>query len=72
MTSNPYAFPSETTGHVIQQQRNNGMTLRDWFASQVLEQCIRNAINDDGGWEPGNVAYHAYLVADAMLKARDA
>ena len=46
------------------------MTLRDWFAGQVIEQCVRNAMNDDGGWDPDNVAYHAYLIADAMLAAR--
>ena len=48
----------------------HGMTQRDWFAGQVVEQCIRNSLNHDGTWSPDNVAYHAYLVADAMLAER--
>lgn len=47
-----------------------GMSLRDWFAGQCIEQCIRNAMDGDGGWDASNVAHHAYLVADAMLAER--
>jgi hypothetical protein len=50
----------------------SGMSLRDYFAGQVVEQCIRNAMCDDGGWDPDTVALHAYLVANAMLAARKA
>lgn len=62
---NPPAFPRDHrhNGH-------NGMTLRDWFAGQAVEQCMRNALNADDGWDADNVAYHAYLLADAMLAAR--
>lgn len=70
---NPRAFPlPEARGPdgcgIYEAQ--GGMSLRDWFAGRVIEQCIRNAMNEDGSWDADNVAYHAYLVADAMLAAR--
>lgn len=43
---------------------NEGMTLRDWFAGQALAglaPCFE---------EYGDVAGHAYRLADAMLEAR--
>ena len=45
-----------------------GMSLRDWFAGQVLGAvCSKRDFNysDD-------VATWAYVIADAMMKARDA
>lgn len=47
---------------------NNGMTLRDWFAGQVIASVK--------GWHPAdrqgkNAAQIAYEVADAMLAARE-
>ena len=42
-----------------------GMTLRDWFASQVI--CM--AAHDIA--DPPDIANRAYAVADAMLKERD-
>jgi len=44
---------------------NEGMTLRDYFAAK--------AINEVGWYENmDNSAAMAYLIADAMLKAREA
>lgn len=62
---NPRAFPSAAIDPAF-----GGMTLRDWFAGRVASQCIRNALQDDGGWDADNVAYHAYLIADALLAQR--
>lgn len=62
----PRAFPSNAID-----DRFGGMELRDWFAGCVVEQCIRNSLNDDGSWEPDNIAYHAYIVADAMMAERE-
>jgi hypothetical protein len=42
-----------------------GMTLRDYFAAKVIEQCCENC----GTIE--RAAEEAYKVADAMLKARN-
>ena len=53
-----------------------GMTLRDYFAAKampaVYTDCIRRAA-DEGwveGWRDG-IAQDAYMLADAMLKARE-
>ncbi len=70
---NQPAFPvPDTYGPMGEAMREGspGMTLRDWFAGQAVEQCMRNALSNNGCWDPDNVAYHAYLVADAMLRAR--
>jgi hypothetical protein len=57
---NPY-FPSLTTG----------MSLRDYFAGQVLANATLMHWQE---WEVGNeydAARTAYIIADAMLKARE-
>ncbi|HHS9706529.1 TPA: hypothetical protein ACTW9I_000719 [Raoultella planticola] len=54
----------------------SGMTLRDYFASKALGLCYADYLNyaaENGvqeGWRDG-VAKDAYLMADAMLKARE-
>ena len=65
---NPPAFPLPDGADLM---GRDGMTLRDWFAGQVLAVVLEN--NADGGCvgtfadESARVAYH---VADAMLAAR--
>ena len=44
-----------------------GMTLRNYFAGQVLANIASFDLDDDG---PADVAAAAYRIADAMLKAR--
>lgn len=46
------------------------MTLRDYFAAQVLNGHISNPFDDDGDLQ--DIAEWAYEFADAMLKERDA
>lgn len=46
-----------------------GMSLRDWFAGQVLAGIVANPEGGTGGVEI--VSLWAYRYADAMLKARD-
>lgn len=55
---NPSAFP-RTYSH----DGHNGLTMRDWFAGQVLPtfSAVMN---------PESAARHAYAHADAMLDAR--
>ncbi|MEH2922388.1 hypothetical protein ACFFL1_05995 [Samsonia erythrinae] len=55
---------------------NHGMTLRDYFAREALGLCFAQYLNHaevegfSEGWREG-VASDAYLMADAMLKARE-
>lgn len=43
-----------------------GMTLRDYFAAKAIDECLRACV----GFE--SAAEEAYMMADAMLKAREA
>ena len=45
-----------------------GMTIRDYFAAAALKGILANG----GGASWDDDATHAYLCADAMLKAREA
>ena len=65
------AFPNNFTIEKFQ-----GMTLRDYFASQAMQSSMRNFLakdldlTDPLGWMDG-LASDAYQMADAMLKARE-
>jgi len=60
-------------GGVVRLDRNGtGMTLRDYFAGQVLGQMLAQEWGNVGmAHLPRTVAVHAYKVADAMLDARE-
>ena len=46
------------------------MTLRDYFAGKALPELVRTALDlDHKSWDA--TAAHAYMIADAMLKARE-
>lgn len=66
-----YAFPinmhyDETDGSFIV-GHDNGMSLRDWFAGQALAcRYVEQYVNT-----PEEMARLAYVVADAMLRARE-
>ena len=65
------AFPSTIQYFPDDKNANEeqGMTLRDWFAAKAMPQFIDFGANsDDEYFELG--ARAAYLMADAMLKAR--
>ena len=57
-----------------------GMTLRDYFAGQAMNRMIERAVmhfNETGhgnDWEDFHeyIGEQSYLIADAMLKARQA
>ena len=49
---------------------NEGMTLRDWFAGQFMEQASALASGKDGEFDPVAASHACYEYADAMLKAR--
>lgn len=43
-----------------------GMTMRDYFAAKAMQGILYE------GLEPMETAKHAYAMADAMMKAREA
>lgn len=45
-----------------------GMTLRDYFAAMALQGLVTGP----GGIDPRQDAEFAYMMADAMLRAREA
>ena len=49
------------------ERKNNGMTLRDYFAAAALQGLL--ASQSEGLFT--EFATHAYQLADAMLKARE-
>ena len=68
-----YAFPS---GHNPQRGRQeDGMTLRDYFAAKAMPHCqllLKDADDYFSSDTPEIVAKMAYVMADEMLKVRDA
>jgi len=58
------AFP--ITAESYRDVREIGMTLRDYFAAKAMEAFLH-----DGSSEVDEVAEAAYIVANAMLKARE-
>ena len=64
------AFPTEA--YDLERQtivREEGMTLRDYFAAKAMQGMMSDGIHEnDFAW----AAAQAYKMADAMLKARQA
>lgn len=53
--------------------KNQGMTLRDYFAAKAMQGMIEAFGKSEGDTNiiPSGIASYAYGLADAMLKARD-
>ena len=74
--NNPHAFPKlpinrDFNGEILYQ--SDGMTLRDYFAAKAMQAFMSGWIGRDIYPETDMViAEHAYSMADAMLKAREA
>ena len=72
---NPPAFP--TDGRIQHGTDYDGMTLRDWFAGQVIGTVViamqRGDIGDHptAGGGPSGFAASAFAIADAMLIERN-
>jgi hypothetical protein len=61
------AFPTEA--YDLERQtvvREEGMTLRDYFATKAMQGILFEGLNES------ETAKNAYAMADAMLKAREA
>jgi hypothetical protein len=66
---NEPAFPAPAgVSHITEQ----GMTLRDYFAAKAMQGLIASPRGTPDGSDATDVYYAkcAYLVADAMMKAR--
>ena len=59
------AFPCDSTNKQFPTQC--GMSLRDWFAGQALDQ---RKMLSTGAYYAADAAREAYEIADAMLKTR--
>jgi hypothetical protein len=66
------AFPRPTSG--VDQYAQTGMTLRDYFAAKAMQGFIASPRDTPDGRDATDTYYAkcAYLVADAMMKAREA
>ena len=77
--NNPPAFPTgiitDEKGKII--GGSNGMTLRDYFAAKAMQGLIscpdwRENAGEEVGMDASDyTAVAAYMMADAMLKARE-
>ena len=74
--TNPPAFPTNQNGYLV----GSGMHLRDYFAARAMQAILptyNNIFDDETGGNddptfPELLAKDAYIMADAMLKAREA
>jgi coenzyme F420-reducing hydrogenase gamma subunit len=64
-----YAFPRKDDHYL-----NSGMTLRDYFAARAMQSMIVIDIDSvtDIDAEINGIPETAYMIADAMMKYRDA
>lgn len=63
-------FDPANPGRLESTYSNAGLTLRDYFAGQVMAGIMGLAIPFDHEWNPAKDASAAYAVADAMLAER--
>ena len=69
------AFPGQwydfqpLTGEQVVREQWGGMSLRDYFAAKAMAALIAEYAQMSG---PDIIAHVAYMMADAMLKAREA
>jgi hypothetical protein len=69
--NNPPAFPLHNHGAQTLGLHVTGMSLRDYMAAKAMQALIiASKPAPQGGW-PTYAERTAYLVADAMLKARE-
>jgi hypothetical protein len=68
MKAYPFIHKHPTTGNT---RLEEGMDLRDYFAAKAMQALIiANGPAPQGGW-PTYAERTAYLVADAMMRARE-
>jgi hypothetical protein len=68
------AFPTEHPRTGMMDLKSDGMDLRDYFAAKAMQAIIGKSddlslnIDEIDNW----IGSYAYVVADAMMEARDA
>ena len=73
---NPPAFPVQFKGTT--EPSLSGMTLRDYFAAKAMQVILQSQyedgiyVGDDDNDSEQMCARSAYIMADAMLEAREA
>ena len=65
------AFPNWSDNHYTEQRPRGGMDLRDYFAAKAMQAMVSTDI-ECGPKQVPIIAESAYILADAMLKAREA
>jgi hypothetical protein len=68
--NNPPAFPLTNNWH-NELKHYNGMTLRDYFAAKAMQAMLAHPDSKETA-PPQTYANASYIMADAMLKAREA
>lgn len=66
------AFPSSEPIHgndVIGIKQSYGMELRDYFAAKAMQGLLTTVKDEE--WRADETAEISYLMADAMMKARE-
>ena len=56
----------------VNDEASNGMTLRDYFAAKAMQVFMVAAISKDAGFHEEDAAIESYVMADAMMKEREA
>jgi hypothetical protein len=66
------AFPGPAMGETTSGRILNyeGMTLRDWFAGQIINGLCADPTNHKLFDDEFDAAKNAYIIADAMIAAR--
>jgi hypothetical protein len=66
------AFPVQSVYIEDQETNSRGMTLRDYFAAKAMQGYAHySAANSKFVFSNQELAKDAYLIADAMMKARE-
>ena len=67
-----FAFPQSNPDVAYSDYIGGGMTLRDYFAGQVLVGLYASKEAQKNEWGHEDIAYLCYDMAAEMLKAREA
>jgi hypothetical protein len=70
-----FPVPMFAVGHAKYEAQRQGLTLRDYFAAKAMQTLLGSEYTSEHGLHEGwmgALAHESYMVADAMLKAREA